>query len=436
MRKSWLVCVLLGTLAWGQAQPGAAPGTQQNNASPQALPPRGMMQQQQSAAAPPSTAEVPESAAVLTIHGVCPPAAKAAAVAKTGVSKMPAAAAKKPADCKTVITRAEFEKIAKALQQGPNPLNAQQRRQLASVLPRVMAMSEAAKSKGLDKTDHYNEMVKFAKMQILTQEMQRNLQEQAEKITPQDIEGYYKKNPEAYQQFSFDRIFIPRYKQEKPESKEDEKPGEKLTEEQQKAKQAADKAKQEQGGQELDKLAESLRARAAAGEDFVKLQKEAFDAAGMKMDSPTINLPKVRRTGLPAAQASVFDLNVGDVSAVISDNGGHYVYKVVSKEVLPLDQVKEEIRTNLKNQRLKDLMDQYQNSFHAETNEAFFGPAPAPGQRMGMPPQAPRPQGAAPAPPQGQGQPPMQNAPASPAVTTPPPAQTPPAQQPPPSKPN
>ena len=48
----------------------------------------------------------------------------------------------------------------------------------------------------------------------------------------------------------------------------------------------------------MSKLAETLRARAAAGEDFAKLQKEAFDAAGMKIESPTVNLPNVRRTGL------------------------------------------------------------------------------------------------------------------------------------------
>ena len=411
MHKSWLVCVLLGTLAWGQAQPGAASGAQ-GSAPPQVAAPRGVMMQQPGPPAP-STAEVPETAAVLTIDGVCPAAPKTApATAKrAGAAKATTAASgKKPADCKTVITRAEFEKITKALQQGPNALNPQQRRQLATVLPRFMAMSEAAKAKGLDKTEHFTEMVKFAKMQILTQELQRSLQEEADKITPQDIDDYYKKNPEAYQQFSLDRIFVPRYKQEPAEAKDDAQDDDKLTDEQKKAKEDAEKAKQEQGAQDLDKLAESLHTRAVAGEDFAKLQKEAFDAAGMKMDSPTINMPKLRRTGLPASQAAVFDLNVNDISAVISDNSGHYIYKVVSKETLPLDQVKEEIHNTLKNDRLKALMEKYQNSYHAETNEKYFGPPPTPGQRPGMPPQGARPMGAAP---QGQMAPPAQPAPAS-----------------------
>jgi len=412
MRKSWLLCVLLGTMAWGQAQPAATPAPPPSSAqTPNAAAPAAAAQ-----APKPPVPEVPENAAVLTVYGVCPPAPKTTAASKAAAAK--AAPAKKPADCKTVITRAEFEKIASGISPNVTP---QLKRQLAAALPKFMAMSEAAKAKGLDKSPGYLESLKVAKMQILTTQLQRSVQEQADKISQMEIEAYYKKNSEAYEQFSLDRLFVPRNKQEPAEKTADEQ---KLTEEQQKAKEAADKAKQEQGAQEMDKLAESLRERAAAGEDFMKLQKEAFEAAGMKMDSPTVNLPKVRRTGLPPAHAAVFDLKVGEVSAVISDNGGHYVYKVVSKEALPLEQVQQEIHNTLKSQRMKDAMDKYTNSYHADTNEAYFGPAgptgmpggrpgpPSPRMRMPMPPAQAQPQGAAPAanPP---AQPPAQPAPPS-----------------------
>jgi hypothetical protein len=405
MCKRWLLCVLLGTLAWGQTQPGmtaARPGPAQ---APGA------------AGKPPvPLAEVPESTVVLTITGVCPPVPRTAATPKTGTSKPTAAPAKKPADCKTEITRAQFEKLAAALQQGPNPLNPQQKRQLATMLPRSMAMSAAAKAKGLDKTPRFAEMMKFYTMQLLTQELQRSLQEDADRISPEKVAEYYKSNPEAYEQFSLDRLFVPRYKQPQVEDKDETKEPEKLTEEQQKAKETADQAKKEKGEQDLNTLADSLRERAAAGEDFVKLQKEAFEAAGTKVENPTVNLPKVRRTGLSAAQASVFDLRVGEVSAVISDNGGHYIYKVVSKEVVPLDpQLEAEIHNKLKSERLKELMDKYMTSFQAVPNEAYFGPPtaggpPAPHMRPQMP-RRPAPQAA-----------PQQDAP--PAATTPAPPPT------------
>lgn len=418
MSKSWLVCVLLGALAWGQAQPAATPAQAPAKASPAPAAKEAATPQ---AATP--VVEVSESAAVITIKGVCAATPKPAAGSASAAGKT-AAAAKKPAECQTVITRAQFEKLAKALQQGPNPLNAQQKRTLANQLPGVIAMSEAAKKKGLDKSEGYAETLKFVKMRILAQKLQDSVRDDADKVPQEKIEAYYKENPEAYEQFSLDRLFIPKNKQpsaeDKEEAKEESKEAEKLTDEQQKAKEAAEKAKQEKGEKELSELAESLRQRAIAGEDFTKLQKEAFEAAGTKVENPTVNLPKVRRTGLPPAHVAVFELKVGEVSAVISDNGGHYLYKVVSKEVLPLDQVKEEIHNKLKGERLKDMMDKYTNSYQTEMNDAYFGPAPAPGppRRPRMPPPgAPQPQGQA----QPQAAPPAGSAPTQPpAAATPP----------------
>ena len=255
--------------------------------------------------------------------------------------------------------------------------------------------------------------MKFLKMRVLSSELQHAVQEEADNVPEQEIDEYYKKNPEAYEQFSLERLFIPRFKQENTEKVN---PEEKLSEEQQKAKEAADRAKQEQGEQEMTKLADSLRARAAAGEDFSKLQKEAFEAAGMKMDAPTVSLPTVRRTGLPPGHAAVFELKVGEVSQVLSDNGGHYVYKVISEQTLPLDQVKPEIHATLKMQRMKEMMDKYTNSYKAETNEAYFGPSTpmGPGGRPMLPhPQRAQPAGNAPPAAGSQSQPSAQPAPSS-----------------------
>ena len=427
MGKSWLVCALMGaligTMAWGQAQPAAAPQVPPAQAMPgQAMTPqvKGQPPAAESVPAP----ELSMSTVVLTIKGVCP-ATAAAAPKAAGDGKAATPAAKKPADCKTELTRAQFEKIANGLSANVTP---QLKRQLEQALPRFMAMSEAAKKKGLDKSTRYQETLKIAKMQILTTELQREVQEEADKIPAAKVDEQYKAHPETYEQFSLDRLFVSRYKQVQAEEKEEEKEPEKLTEEQQKVKEAAEKAKQEKGEQELNALADSLRERASKGEDFVKLQKDAFEAAGQKVENPTVNLPKVRRTGLPPAHAEVFDLKVGGVSKVISDNGGHYVYKVVSKEVLPLDQVKDEIHNKLKSERLKETMDKYTNSFTAIPNEAYFGPATAAGP--------PAPRGRMPMPPTPRGQP--QGAPQQPAPpqAAPPPAANPPAPTAPPSKPN
>jgi hypothetical protein len=367
MRKSGLMCVLLGTLAWGQAIPGS-PAPPQPTQTPAD-----------------NSAAVPPAAAVITVKGVCSPqpkpaAAKPATAAKSTGEKSPAT------DCKTVITKAEFEKLANGLSPNVTP---QLKKQLASVWPRMIAMSDAAKKQGLDKTPQFEETLKFAKMQILANELQRNIQEQAGKIPPEEIEKYYKEHADVYEQVTIDRLFVPRTKQSGPEAQQDDEKSDKLSEEAQKAKEAEEKTKAAESEQAMSKLAESLRSRAAAGEDFVKLQKEAFDAAGMKIDAPTVNLPNVRRTGLPPAHTVVFDLKPGEVSQVISDSGGYYIYKVNSKSEIPLDQAKTEIHSKLQNDRTRETMEKLNNSFKVETNDAYFGPG---GVGAPPPPRLPHPQ--------------------------------------------
>jgi hypothetical protein len=424
MRKSWLMCVLLSTLAWGQAAPSAPP------AAPAAGPGNAMtMGKPLTAPAPPDmSASVPDTAAVITVIGVCPPQPKPSAAKETPAkpaAKVPAAKAP-AADCKTVVTKAQFESLAKALVPNVTP---QAKKQLAGILPNYIAMSSAAKKRGLDKTEQFKLTIEFAKMQILTKELQKIIADDAAKVPPEEIEAYYKEHSDTFEQFNLDRMFVPRTKQSsadaKEEAKEEDEKDKNLSEEAKKAKEAEDKAKADEAEQAMTKLAESLRARAAAGEDFVKLQKEAFEAAGMKIESPTVNLPTVRRTGLQAGHAAVFDLKPGEVSQVINDAGGHYIYKVNSKEEMTLDQATNEIRGKLQNDRTREAMEKLNTSFKVETNDQYFpggvsaAPPPrVPRARPGMPPS-----GA-----------PASSAPANGAPTAQP--QTPPPAQPPIAKPN
>lgn len=380
MRMSWVLCVFMGTLAWTQAQsvpPQAAP----------ANPP----------AAADTSASVPADAAVITINGVC-----------DSPSKPPAASA---GDCKTIITKAEFEKIAGAIAPNTTP---QQKKQLATVLPRLIAMSREAKNEGMDKTEQYDQILKFAQMQILQNQLQRKIQDDAANVPDADVAKYYQDNATSFQQYNVDRVFIPRTKQAEPEAADDDK-DDKLTQAQQKAKEDADKAQQSKNEEAMTKLAEDIHARAVAGEDTTKLQKEVFDKAGMKIESPNVNLPSVRRNGLPPGHAAVFDMKAGQVSAVIADAGGHYIYKMNSSTQLPLDQVKQEIHSKLQQDRMREKMEALNNSFKAETNEAYFGPAGT--NAMPTPPPRPRPRlggppaGAAPpqTPPVGQSPVPQKN---------------------------
>src|SRR3979411_741493 len=168
MRFQCLVCLLRAGLAYGQAAQPATP--------PVAATPAAGAKAEQSASA--ATDKAPEvkvgpDDTVITLKGFC------------------ADATQQGDACKTVITRAQFEKLAESLQPGMSPAI---RRQLATAYSRMLRMSTVAEKRGLDKQPKFDQKMSFARMQVLSGELSSALQEDAGKVTDGDIDGYYKKN--------------------------------------------------------------------------------------------------------------------------------------------------------------------------------------------------------------------------------------------------
>jgi len=366
MRFSYLVCLLLAGLAYGQTAQPAAPAAAGTKA-------------EQSVSVVPDKApeiKVGPDDPVITLSGFC------------------ADSSLQGDACKTVITREQFEKLAETLQPKMSPAV---RRQLATAYSRMLRMSSAAEKRGLDKGPSFEAKINFARMQILSQELSRTLQEDSGKVSDSEIEDYYKKNEASYEQATLARIFIPRTKQPapasvKPAAKAKEKDADDAEEKkagEAETKKADAEAQRKAGEEAMTKVAGDLRARAVKGEDPETLQKEAFVAAGLPGNPQTTKMEKVRRGTLPVNHRAVMDLKLGEVSEVISDpSGGHYIYKLISKETLSLEIVKPEIRNQISGQRYRDSMQGFQGN--VDLNEAYFGPTTA---RPAMPP---RPMGAKP----------------------------------------
>jgi bifunctional DNA-binding transcriptional regulator/antitoxin component of YhaV-PrlF toxin-antitoxin module len=343
MRFQCLACLLLAGLAYGQAAPPATPPAAGAKAEPNA------------SAVPDKAPEVkagPDDA-VIMLKGLC------------------ADSTQQGDACKTVITRAQFERVVDALQPGMPPA---MRRQLATRYAWMLKMSTAAEKRGLDKEPKYDEMVRFARMQILAQQLSGALREDASKVSDEDVENYYKKNAPSYEEATFARIFVPRAKQIPPPvvtpkagAKAGTGTGPKTS-----ANQPPTAAQQKAAEEAMTKVADDLRARAVKGEDPDKLQKEAYAAAGVAGNAPNTRMEKVRGTTLPANHRAVMDLKPGEVSEVISDpNGPRYIYKLISKETLALDAVKPEIRSLISSQRYRDSMQSFQSD--VDLNDAYFG---------------------------------------------------------------
>lgn len=369
MFRQFLACLLLVAFVSGQT-PQTAPSASPSGAqTPAAMP-------QKPADSQPAEVKVGPNDTVITIKNFC-----------TDSSLQGDA-------CKTTITKAQFEKLADALQPGMSPM---MRRQLATAYSRMLTMSTAAEKRGLDKTTHFEEAMRFARMQILAQELSKALQADANNVSDQEIQDYYQKNTANFDQATFARIFVPHNKRTATPAPP-KKAGAKAdsSADTSKAAAAAPKAKalspeeQEKAGEEaMLKEAKSVRAREVKGEDPDKLEKEAYAFGGLPGTPPTTKMEKVRRTSLPASHQTVMDLKPGEVSEVISDPSGNYIYKMIGKETLALDAVKTEIRNQLSSTRYREAMQQYQNN--ADLNDAYFGPGRGPGMPMqrGGKPQAP-----------------------------------------------
>jgi len=335
-------------MSWGQAASStSAPAAQQSGAPATAS---GNPTESKETEA----AKVAPDAPVITINGLCdnPPAGKAA-----------------DPNCKTVITRAEFEKLLDAVQPNMPP---RVRRQFATRYSSALVMAQKAHEMGLDQGPKFEDRMKLMRVQVLTQAFNQAVQEKAAQISDKDIEDYYNSKSADYEEADLQRIFVPR-SQQLPASKV-------------KLSAAAEKKREKDAEEIMKKEADKLHARAVAGEDFAKLQGEAYTLAALKGKAPSTKMDKVRRAGLPPAQVSVMDLKTGEISAVLSDQSGYFIYKVGAKDVEPMDKVKDEIKGTVRTQRMQEQMKAAQESATPILDESYFGPEMGPAHGMPLPP--------------------------------------------------
>jgi hypothetical protein len=313
---------------------------------------------------PPATAaSVPPDSPVITIEGMCDYASgttrssgqgggqetSVAAVAKKESGD--SSAASTTSACKTIVTKAQFENLVKAL----NPqMPATVRRQLAESYPHMLLFANKARELGLDQDARFAESMRFASMQLLTQRLNRYFEEQASSISDLDVEKYYKANAIKFERAELLRIVVPKQ-----------------------ARQGQKTVSGEHSNPAIDSpmpaVAEKIHTRAAAGEDFQQLQKEAFEAAGMSSGSPKVSTGRIAPAGLPLNHQKVFEMEPGQVSDVIAEPSGYYIYKVVSKQMVPLAQASKKIRTWISSERVQDATASLNKSIKTELDQMYFG---------------------------------------------------------------
>jgi len=332
---------------------------------------------QAAASAAPAASTLPPDTPVVTIKGVCDPPA---------------------ADCTTVITKAEFEGIIQAFQP---QMKLPQQRQVGTSYGQLLTMAAEAKKRGLDKSARVQVRTHIAVMQALAGELRDNMQEQAGNVTDADAEKYYNDHKANYEQADVERLIIPKtpLPADKDAAKDDaDKPAAKTAAKKPgtanakagtagaggkvaATKTASAKPKTavvtDEAG--MAALAAKLRARAAAGEDFAKLQAEAFAAANIKGAPVETKVPKATRATVPP---TVFDLKSGEISELIPDARAFFVFKMGAKTTTSFEDAKNDVKTAIKNERMQEAQKAVSEISTTTLNDAYFGPpepTPAPG---------------------------------------------------------
>jgi hypothetical protein len=333
--------VLMCSAMLACAAPMIAQGTQtgvdlQNPATP--LSRRQMlMRRAQPFGKPVSTkTEVPPDTPIVTLEGVC------------DHSQVPG---KK--DCKTVITRAQMDSIIDLLAPGTPP---DARPQFAIKYARLLAASGVARREHLEKdpvvANELEAQLKLARMQVLANTLYHQMQEQADNVPMAEIQKYYTDHQADFDQGEVWRLYVPRL--------------------------IAGASGQPLDASAIKAKANELRERAAAGEDFDQLQREAYKNLEINVAPPLAKLNMVRRTSLPQDEAKVFDLNVGELSPVLESAGALVILKLESKQSIPVESAGPEIKSILQRDHLQRELQSAANNVKAQFNLNYLGMPSAP----------------------------------------------------------
>lgn len=286
----------------------------------------------------PSSPQPEAAAATGQAKGPATIAPDAPVITLPGVCKSPSTSTP---PCQTAVTRAEYEALANALFAGqPGSPTAELRQGLASQYGEMLVFAQEAERRGLDQGADFQTLLRFGRIQLLAQLLQRSIKEQA-RPSQEEIQKYYDENRASYEGIAVQRLMIPTA--HPPKGKE----------------------------RDVQALAEEMRKRLVAGEDAAKLEPEIYSRLGFK--NPPGSSLILRVSQLTPQMEPVAKLKAGEISAVLSDDSALSIYKCEGRKPVPLETVQEEIQAPLQQQKIKAAVDAVLGDRKPVLNNAYFG---------------------------------------------------------------
>jgi hypothetical protein len=280
-------------------------------------------------------APVAADAPVLTVHGVCPAGQKAPA--------------DKPDSCTLVLTRAQFEALVSSLNVSNQAYPPPALRGFATNYANILALAKAGETVGVDKDPRFQDLMTIARERALAESYRRYLQEKYGNPSADEIAAYYKQNVDKFEQTKIERIHVPKVDPTRPQDRRPEFEA---------------KAK---------KLAGDIRERAARGEDVTSLQVEIYKTLGLKAQPPQTELSTSPKPTFPAnVEQDINALKAGEVTKVEFEPSGYNIYKVRSRNAVPLEQARAQIVREISQKNIDDALKAATGSVTSDLNEQYF----------------------------------------------------------------
>jgi PPIC-type PPIASE domain len=357
MIRILIVSLLAGACAFAQTA-GAPPAhvPSQPAATQPSAPP---VAQQQSF----NPDNVPPNAAVMVVHGVCPDNGGSV---KTGLVKTGSATTgSAQADpCQTVITKDQFNKMLSGMNVTSQIATPAAMRNFAESYSQLLALANEGEKAGAENDPQFQELLRIARIRALADSYRHSLEEKYSNPSQEEIDAYYKENISKYDSFKVERIIIPSINPNRT---------------------PATRAEYEK---KFQQLANDIRERAARGEETQKLQDEAYKTLSLP-SPPKTDLGMKRRGGLPAGiERDLLALKPGEVTRLEAEMSGLNIYKLRSRDTIPLEFVKGEIVRDLHQKNMEVAIKSVTASIHSDLNEQFFGPTGGKGGPILRKPQA------------------------------------------------
>ncbi|HEV7674428.1 MAG TPA: peptidylprolyl isomerase [Candidatus Angelobacter sp.] len=348
MVRIFITSLLAGACAF--AQTSGAPPVQAPSQSPAVQPSAPPLAQQQSF----DPDKVAPNEPVVVVHGVCP---KNAAVAKTGPAKETSAkdtsakdALPKDDACQTVITKEQFNAMLSGMSLTSQINNPAAMRNFAESYSQLLALAAAGEKAGAENDPRFQELLRIARTRALADSYRHFLEEKYSNPSQDEIEAYYKENLSKYDSFKVERIIMPSINPSRT---------------------PAARAEYEK---KFRQLANDIRERAARGEETQKLQDEVYKTLSLPTP-PKTDLGMKRRGSLPAGiEKDLLALRPGEVTKLEAELSGLNIYKLRSRDSIPIEYVKDEIVRDLHQKNMEAAIKSVTGGIHPDLNEQFFGP--------------------------------------------------------------